>query len=168
MKKLWGIVTISLTLAGCAAPVTSPSPTPKAQEHLYQAPDDCKIESILELDPSWEAFDQTDSPSGGMRVCAIGVPNSDIGVFFSYQESDAEQWGSEKATLESEGYKPFDIGHAETEVMRFEEASGELGPSCRIAGYADGVTFTITEPGFECDDEWNKQLAVAVLDQAKK
>jgi hypothetical protein len=162
MKKLLGIAAITLTLASCA------SPGPAAVKNVYGAPLDCEVEAILDLDPGYQAFDQTDSSVPGRRVCAIGIPNSDVGVFFGYQEGKADQWAQAKVTLKATGYKAFDIGNDDAEVLRKSEGDSENGVACSISGFADHVMFTITEPGFECDDTWDKQLAVAVLGHAKK
>ena len=161
-KKLLGIAAISLSLVGCA------SPGAPAVKNVYGAPLDCEVEAILDLDPGYQAFDQTDSKIPGRRVCAIGIPNSDVGVFFGYQEGKADQWAQAKVTLKAGGYEAFDIGNKDAEVLRKSEGDNENGIACSISGFADHVMFTITEPGFECDDKWDKQLAVAVLEHAKK
>lgn len=162
MKKLLGITTIALMLVGCA------SPGKPAVKNVYGAPLDCEVEAILDLDPGYQAFDQTDSTVPGRRVCAIGIPNSDVGVFFGYQEGKADQWAQAKVTLEATGYKAFDIGNADAEVLRKNEGDNENGIVCSISGFANHVMFTVTESGFECDDKWDKQLASAVLEHAKK
>ena len=162
MKKLLGIAAITLTLAGCSTPGTAPV------KNVYGAPLDCEVKALLDLAPDWEAFDQTDSSIAGRRVCAIGTPNSDDGVFFGYQEGKADQWAQAKVTLKAQGYKLFEIGNSDAEVMRKAETGGDMGPGCLMSGFADHVMFTVAEPGIECDDEWNKQLALAVLEYAKK
>lgn len=162
MKKLLGITAIALVLAGCT------SPGKPAVKNVYGTPLDCEVKALLDLAPEWEAFDQTDTSVAGRRVCAIGTPNSDVGVFFGYQEGKSDQWAQAKVTLKAQGYKLFEIGNPEVEVMRKFETGGDMGPGCLMSGFADHVMFTIAEPGIECDDKWNKQLAAAVLEHAKK
>ena len=162
MKKLLGMAAITLMLAGCT------SPGKPEVKNVYGAPLDCEIEAILELDPGYQAFDQTDTSVPGRRVCAIGIPNSDVGVFFGYQEGKADQWAQAKVTLMATGYEAFDIGVKDAEVLRKSEGDNENGISCMLSGFANHVMFTVTEPGFECDDKWDKQLAAAVLEHAKK
>lgn len=161
MKKLIVAAIAVLLLTGCTS-----QPQPK-EETSYGLPVDCEIKTLLELDPKYAVVDQTADGVDDSRDCAIGVPNSDVGVFFGYSVRTKEQWLAVTAKLVSEGYKKWDAGVAGAEVWRLESGNSEDGQNCSLSGYVPGISFSVTEPWTACDDTWNQELVGHLLDHAK-
>ena len=170
MKKILVITLSSLLLAGCApvpaADEKKPEPT-KEPVVSYSVPANCDVEGLVKMAAGWEAVDQTDEDVQDQRDCAVGTPNSDVGVFFGYNKRTDAEWASIIETLKSEGYKPFDAKVAGADVWRLEDPSIETGPLCRISGHIGQVSFSATEPWVKCDDDWNRELATLLVDHAK-
>jgi len=173
MKKIILIALAGLTLAGCAATPSgtdqsaTPKPTPTAEPITYSVPADCDVEGLIKLAPGWESFDQTDEDDKDQRDCAVGTPNSDVGVWFGYNKRTDADWAGVVEKLKSEGYEPFDAKIADAEVWRREDPSMETGPLCSISGHVGEVSFSATEPWVKCDDDWNRELAILLVDHAK-
>ena len=162
MKKLIALGAAALLLTGCsAAPVTPKTVT-------YGLPSDCNIKELVALDPSYEVFEQTAEGVDDSHDCAIGVPNSDVGIFFGYSIRTKEQWLIVTSKLVAEGYKKWNSGVAGAEVWRMETGSAEQGANCSISGYVPGISFSVTEPWTQCDDKWNKQLVGYLVAKAKQ
>ena len=173
MKKIVIIALSGLLLAGCtAAPsgndnTATPTPTPTQEPVGYAVPADCNVEGLIKMAPGWEAFDKTDDVED-QRDCAVGTPNSDVGVFFGYNKRTDAEWVGVIEKLKAEGYEPFDAQIAGADVWRKEDPSIETGPLCSISGHVGEVSFSATEPWVKCDDDWNRELATLLVDHAKK
>jgi hypothetical protein len=166
MKKIAILTLGALLLSGCATvapkPIDSPEPT-VTPEIVYELPDDCNVSGLISQADGWEAFDQTDDGVSGVRDCAIGTPNSDVGVWFGFKVSDNETWEATSATLKSEGFKEFDAQVDDATFLILEDPSVETGPACKMAGYISGIEITSDEPWVECDEDWNRELAVLLV-----
>jgi hypothetical protein len=173
MKKVIAVALFGLLLASCsAAPsgsdkTSTPTPTPTEESVTYAVPDDCNVEGLIKMAPGSEALDQTDDAKD-QRDCAVGTPNSDVGVFFGYNKRTDAEWVGVIEKLKSEGYEPFDAKIAGADVWRKEDPSIETGPLCSISGHVGEVSFSATEPWVKCDDDWNRELATLLVDHAKK
>ena len=162
MKKLLVLGATASLLSGCSAVPVTP------MDVAYGLPKDCNIKELVSLDPSFEVFDKTEDGVEGIRDCAIGAANSDVGIFFSYSISTKEQWLTEGNRLESEGYKKWDSGVADADVWRQDSGTIEGGTSCSISGYIPDISFSVTEPWVECDDKWNKELVGYLVAKTKQ
>lgn len=168
MKKLLGIVSITLALSGCAISQPAPRPTPEVVSVTYVLPEDCEIQELVSLDVSFQALDQTEAGAKGVRSCVVGTPNSDVGIWFDYKLSEQSDWeASVNSTLKDEGYTVFDVGIEDVEVYRAQVGSEEEGISCSMKGHMGGVEFSIIEPWVECDDTWNNDLVGYVVKHAE-
>ncbi|MEY3855733.1 MAG: hypothetical protein RJA45_203 [Actinomycetota bacterium] len=164
MKKLLGIVAITLTLSAC----TTAEPAPKKAAQAYAVPADCEIKDLIVLDDSFQALDQTETGAKGVRSCVIGTPNSDVGIFFEFKETAQSTWDDEQLPkAKADGYTAFDAGINGVEVLRMQAGSEEEGASCSLQGFMGGISFTVMEPWAECDDQWNKELVGYVVNHAK-
>ena len=170
LYRITGVVVATILLAGCSStepkPIESPAPT-KEPVVSYSVPTNCDVEGLVKIAAGWEAVDQTDDDVKDQRDCAVGTPNSDVGVFFGYNKRTDAEWASIIETLKSEGYEPFDAKVAGADVWRLEDPSIETGPLCRISGHIGQVSFSATEPWVKCDDDWNRELATLLVDHAK-
>ena len=162
MKKSVALIAITLLLTGCSA---TPQAAP-VKATTYGLPTDCEIQPLLKLDPKYAVADQTADGVDDSRDCAIGVPNSDVGIFFGYSVRTKEQWLVVTAKLVAEGYKKWDSGVSGAEVWRNETGNKEDGANCSLSGYVPGISFSVTEPWTTCNDKWNKQLVGYMLDHA--
>jgi hypothetical protein len=173
MKKITLIALTGLMLTGCAATpsgtdqTATPTPTPTVEPITYSVPADCNVEGLIKMAPGWESFDQTDEDVKDQRDCAVGTPNSDVGVFFGYNKRTDAEWASIVETLKTEGYEPFDAQVTGADVWRLEDPSIETGPLCRISGHVGEVSFSATEPWVKCDDDWNRELATLLVDHSQ-
>jgi hypothetical protein len=166
MKKIAILVLGSLLLAGCALVAPKPTEAPEPTETpavVYEVPADCNVSGLLSQADGWEAFDQTEDGVSGVRDCAIGTPNSDVGVWFSFKENDDETWEATATALKSEGFEQFDAQITGASFFRLEDTSAETGPLCKLTGSVSGVEISATEPWVECDDDWNRELAVLLV-----
>ena len=156
----------ALLLSGCAPvapkPIDSPEPT-VTPEVVYELPADCVVSGLINQADGWEAFDQTEDGVEGIRDCAIGTPNSDVGVWFGFKVSDADTWAASQERLKKEGYKEFDAQVSDATFYILEDTSLETGPACKLSGYISGVEITSNEPWVECDDDWNRELATLLV-----
>ena len=162
MKKLIALGVLSLVLNGCASPVPTVKPV------SYGLPNDCKVAELLKLDNRYAAVNQTASGVDDSLDCVIGVPDSDVGIFFGYSVRTREQWMIVTAKLVAEGYKKWNSGVAGAELWRKETGDAETGSNCSLSGYVPGISFSVTEPWAKCDDKWNKQLAGYLIEKAAK
>ena len=164
MKKLLGIVAITLTLSAC----TAAEPAPKKVTQSYALPTDCEIKDLINLDVSYQALDQTEAGAKGVRSCVIGTPNSDVGIFFEFKETAQSTWDDELVPkAKADGYTAFEAGIDGVKVLRMQEGSEEEGTSCNLQGFMGGIFFTVAEPWAECDDKWDKELVGYVVNHAK-
>ena len=172
MKKIALIALSALVLTGCASGVPdSQNPGPTKEPSLtvaYAVPADCDVEGLIQQAPGWEAVDQTDEDVVDQLDCAIGTPNSDVGVWFGYNKRSDEQWVAVTEALKGEGYVPFDAQVAEADVWRMEDPSIETGPVCKLSGHIGEVSFSATEPWVQCDDDWNRELVTLLVDHARR
>jgi hypothetical protein len=159
MKKIVSAALLVLALSGCA-------PTPP-MEVAYALPTNCDIPDLVALDKAYATVDQTAEGITDSRDCAIGVPNSDVGVFFGYSVRTDSQWKAVTAKLVDEGYEPWESGYADADVWRLETGNADSGANCSISGHIGGISFSVTEPWTTCDDKWNKDLVGYILDHAK-
>ena len=167
MKKLLGIVAISLTLTGCSSPVPEAKPEQEVVSSAYGLPADCEIKELLALDTSFQAIDQTEGVAKNARNCIVGTPNSDVGIWFDFKVVDQAEWDGIVANdLKPEGYQSFEAGIEGVEVWRAQVGSEEEGITCTMQGRMGGIAFTIMEPWVECEDKWNKDLVGYVVDHA--
>jgi len=157
MKIIFGVTALTLLLAGCS---------PSVQPASFDLPKNCEIKELVAIDKSFEVFDQTATGVTDSRDCAIGVPNSDVGIFFGYSQRTASQWKAITKKLTSEGYEKWDAGYPGAEVWRMEVAS-DFDASCSLSGHIGGISFSATEPWVKCDDKWNKELVSHILNHAK-
>jgi hypothetical protein len=164
MKKLLGIVAITLTLSAC----TTAEPAPKKAAQSYSLPADCEIKDLIVLDDSFQALDQTEAGAKGIRSCVIGTPNSDVGIFFMYKTQSEDIWNYEvEHSLKDEQYTKFETGIPDVDSFRKQDGNEEEGTNCSIHGHVAGITFYIGEPWAECDDQWNKELVGYVVNHSK-
>ena len=164
MKKLVVLAALPLLLAGCS---TTSTPAPE-KTVAYGLPANCDIEALLKLDSKYAVADQTADGVDDSRDCAIGVPNSDVGIFFGYSVRTKEQWLVVTAKLVAEGYKKWDAGVAGAEVWRLQSGTSEDGANCSLSGFVPGISFSVTEPWTACDDKWNKELVGHLVEHAKQ
>ena len=157
MQKIIAIAAAGLLLAGCA---------PSDEAVSYSLPKSCEIKALVALDKTYEVFDKTEDGVTDSIDCAIGVPNSDVGIFFGYSVRTASEWKSVTKKLVDEGYQKWDSGYVGADVWRFE-AADDMGASCSISGHIDSVSFSVTEPWTTCDEKWNKELVSHILNHAK-
>ncbi|MEY4276107.1 MAG: hypothetical protein RIS26_570 [Actinomycetota bacterium] len=162
MKKLLVLGATALLLTGCSEAPVNTKPV------AYILPTDCNIQELVALDPSFEVLDKTEDGVEDSRDCAIGVANSDVGIFFGYSIRSREQWLAQTKKLASEGYKKWESGIADAEVWRQDAGTIEGGTSCSISGYVPGIGFSVTEPWVECDDKWNKKLVGYLVAKVKQ
>lgn len=168
MKKLLGIVAISLALTGCSSLAPTAKPEPEVISVAYGIPADCEIKELIVLDSSFQALDQTEGDAQNSRNCIVGTPNSDVGIWFDFKLAMQGEWEDIVAKdLKPEGYQPFDAGLEGVEVWRAQVGSEEEGVTCTMQGHMGGVAFTVMEPWVECDDKWNKELVGYVVNHAK-
>jgi hypothetical protein len=160
MKKIFAILGSTLLLAGCSAPAQTVSVA-------YALPTNCDIQALLDLDKSYATVDQTVEGVTDSRDCAIGVPNSDVGVFFGYSVRTDQQWKAVTKQLTDEGYEQWDAGYPDADVWRQETGNVDSGANCSLSGHIAGISFSVTEPWTACDDKWNKELVGYILDHAK-
>ncbi len=163
MKKVFALVAVSMLLAGCSPVAKSPAP----ETVTYGLPMGCDIKPLLALDPKYAIVDQTAEGADDTRDCVVGVPNSDVGVFFGYSVRTHDQWLVVTAKLVAEGYKKWDVGIAGVEAWRKETGDAETGSNCSVSGYMPGISFSVTEPWTKCDDKWNKELVGYLVNHAK-
>ncbi len=164
MKKVFAALAVSILLAGCSPTAQ----TPKAEAVSYGLPMNCDIKALTDLDPQYEIVDQTAEGVDDSRDCAVGVPNSDVGIFFGYSVRTHDQWLIVTAKLVGEGYKKWNSGISGVETWRLESGDAESGQNCSISGYVPGVSFSVTEPWTKCEDKWNKELVGHLVDHAKQ
>ncbi len=110
------------------------------------------------MDKTYEILDQTAKGVDDSRDCMVGVPNSDVGIFFGYSIRTKAQWLVVTAKLAGEGYKKWDAGIADAQVWRRETGNAESGANCSLSGYVPGISFSMTEPWTKCDDAANKKM----------
>ena len=165
MKKLLGIVAITISLSGCA---TTSAPAPTTVSTAFGVPADCEIKELIALDPSYEALDQTEPGAKDVRTCVVGTPNSDVGIFFEYKATMQPTWDDDLLPkAKADGYAAFDAGVPDVEVLRMQSGNDEEGTSCTMQGHMGGISFTIMEPWAVCDDQWNKELVGYVVNHSK-
>ena len=158
MKRIIVAGFLTFALSGCAptAPMAS----------VYALPTNCDIKELVALDKSFEVFDKTESGVTDSRDCAIGVANSDVGIFFGYSIRTDAEWTSVTKKLSDEGYEKWDAGYEGADVWR-AEIDDDMGSSCSLSGHMGGISFSATEPWTTCDDKWNKELVGHLLNHAK-
>ena len=157
MKRTVFAGLISIVLSGCA-------PTPPIAT-AYALPENCDIKELVALDKSYEVFDKTESGVTDSRDCAIGVANSDVGIFFGYSVRTEAEWSNVTAKLAEEGYEKWNSGYEGADVWR-AEIDDDMGASCSLSGHVAGISFSVTEPWTTCDDKWNKELVAHLLNHA--
>jgi hypothetical protein len=160
MKKIASLFAFTLLLAGCSSPAQTVS-------YTYGLPGNCDIPALLELDTSYATADQTADGVTNSRDCAIGVPNSDVGIFFGYSVRSDSEWKAVTKLLVNEGYEKWESGYENADVWRKETGSIDSGANCSLSGHIGGISFSVTEPWTACDDRWNKELVGYILDHAK-
>jgi hypothetical protein len=133
----------------------------------YELPTNCDIPDLVALDPSYATVDQTAEGVTDSRDCAVGVPNSDVGVFFGYSVRNDSEWKAITKKLVDEGYEQWDSGYAGADVWRLETGNIESGANCSLSGHIGGISFSVTEPWTTCDDKWNRELVGYILEHAK-
>ena len=164
MKKLFAVVAATLLLTGCS-PVAKVA-TPDSVS--YGLPMDCEVKALLDLDPNYAIVDLTRKGVDDSRDCVVGVPNSDVGIFFGYSVRTHDQWLIVTAKLVGEGYKKWNADMAGVETWRKESGDAETGSNCSISGYVSGISFSVTEPWTKCKDKWNKELVGYLVDHARQ
>ena len=158
MKKLVALAASTFLLTGCSA-LIAPS---------YALPKNCDISQLQKVDSKYEIVDQTAEGSKDSRDCAIGVPNSDVGIFFGYSVRTDAQWTAVTEKLKAQGYKKWNSGVAGADTWRRQEGALNSGVTCSISGHVSGLSFSVTEPWTACEDVWNKQLVGYILTHARK
>ena len=160
MKKYIALALSTLLISGCTA-------TPEKTQSAFALPKTCDIQELLALDKTYATVDQTPEGVTDSRDCAIGVPNSDVGIFFGYSVRTDAEWKGVIQKLKDENYHLWDSGYAGAEVWRVETGDTDTGANCSLSGHVDGISFSVTEPWTTCDDKWNKELVGYILDHAK-
>ena len=158
--RIFALIGSTLLLAGCSAPAQTVTDS-------YVLPATCDIQALLDLDKSYATVDQTPEGVTDSRDCAIGVPNSDVGVFFGYSVRTEKQWKAVTKQLTDEGYEQWDAGYSDADVWRQETGNVDSGANCSLSGHIGGISFSVTEPWTACDDKWNKELVAYILEHAK-
>ncbi|MEN9993196.1 MAG: hypothetical protein RLY83_766 [Actinomycetota bacterium] len=164
MKKLFAVLAATMVLAGCSPVAKTVAP----ETVSYGLPMNCEIKALLDLDPKYAIVDQTAEGVDDSRDCVVGVPNSDVGVFFGYSVRTHDQWLVVTAKLVAEGYKKWNVGIPGVETWRKESGDAETGSNCSVSGYITGISFSVTEPWTKCDDKWNKELVGYLVEHAKQ
>jgi hypothetical protein len=170
VRSIVALLAVTTVLAGCAPvapkPIDPQEPT-VTPEVVYELPADCNVSGLISQAEGWEAFDQTEDGVQGVRDCAVGTPNSDVGVWFGFKTSDADAWSASQVRLKTEGYKEFDAQVSDATFYILEDTSLETGPACKLAGYINGVEITSIEPWTECDDNWNRELTNLLVEHVR-
>ena len=170
MFKIIGSLALAISLTGCSllSPGVKPTPTHTlTPAPSYALPTNCDIPELLKLDPKYEAFNQTADGVTDSLDCAIGLPNSDVGLFFGYSVRTEDEWLLVTAKLVGEGYTKLPNVAPDADIWRVESGIEESeGVNCSISGHVKGLSFSVTEPWTKCDDAWNKELIGYLLNHA--
>ena len=161
MNKILSAFAVIFLLAGCA------SATP-VKAVSYGLPANCNVKELVASDPAYKAFDKTAAGVDDSRDCAVGIPNSDVGIFFGYSVRTKAQWLVVTAKLVAEGYKKWNAGIGGVEVWRMESGDAETGQNCSLSGYVPGVSFSVTVPWSKCDDANDQKLVGYLVKHAQQ